>query len=148
MCSQLFLFCLMIELGSEECSNLWKIMIFSIFSHLGPFPQAFRQVKEWLMLKMQKRNAQNDTSVTYSCVLNCFYFVLWATLSGRSVQSYEKWSIFSVFNRLGAFPHVFGQLKGLLMLELHKIIKVSYVVACPVVFIFYFMTGVVRDECS
>ena len=33
------------------------------------------------------------------------------------------------------------------MLELHKIIKVSHVVACPIVYIFYFMTGVVRDEC-
>ena len=25
--------------------------LFSIFSHLGPFPQVFRQVKEWLILE-------------------------------------------------------------------------------------------------
>ena len=39
---------------SEECSKLWKWWFFSVFNRLGPFPQAFRQVKEWLRLELHK----------------------------------------------------------------------------------------------
>ena len=36
------------------------------------------------------RTEQNNKSVTFIFVPNCFYFILWATLVGRSVESYEK----------------------------------------------------------
>ena len=36
------------------------------------------------------KTAQNEKSITYSCVPNCFHFVLFPMLAGRSVQSYEK----------------------------------------------------------
>ena len=39
--AQLFLFCFMSEVVSEECGKLWKMMIFSIFSQLDPFSQDF-----------------------------------------------------------------------------------------------------------
>ena len=77
----------------------------------------------------------NDKSVTYSCMPNCFYFVLWAKLPGRSVQNYEKWSFFSVFSRLGSFPWVFGQVKEWPIFELYETIRVPHIVARPFVFI-------------
>ena len=46
--------------------------------------------------------------------------------------------IFSLFGRLGPFPQVFGQVKEYLMIELHKIIRFSHVVACPIVFILFY----------
>ena len=45
--------------------------------------------------------------------------------------------IFSLFGRLGPFPQVFGQVKEYLMIELHKIIRFSHVVASPIVFILF-----------
>ena len=36
------------------------------------------------------RTEQNNKSVTFIFVPNCFHFILWATLVGRSVESYEK----------------------------------------------------------
>ena len=69
---------------------------------------------------------------------NCFYFVLWAKLGRRSVQSYEKWSFFSVFSHFGTFPQIFRQVKEWLMLELQKIIRVPHSVAFAVVFTFFY----------
>ena len=44
-------------------------------------------------------------------------------MAGRSVQSYEKRSFFSVFSPLGPF------------LKLYEMIRMSRLVACPIVFI-------------
>ena len=63
-----------------------------------------------------------------------FFWALWVGLAGRSVQSYEKWSFFSAFSRLGQFPEVFGQVKEFLILELGEIIRVLHLVACPMDF--------------
>ena len=74
--------------------------------------------------------AWNDKSATCTCLCDCFYSVLWARLAGRSVQTFEKWSIFSSFIRLGTSPQVFRQVKEWLILELHEVIRVLHVVAC------------------
>ena len=42
--------------------------------------------------------------------------------------------IFSTFNRLGSFPQVFGQVRESVILELHEMIGVLHVVACPIDF--------------
>ena len=55
-------------------------------------------------------------------------------LASRSVQSYKKWSFFSVFTRLGLFPYVFAQVKEWLVLELHEMIRMLHAVAYPVTF--------------
>ena len=52
--AQLFLFCFMDNIGREERSNLWKIIIFSAFSRLGLFPYVFGQVNEWSTLKLHE----------------------------------------------------------------------------------------------
>ena len=39
----------------------------------------------------------------------------------------------NIFINFGLFPHVFGQVKEKLMLKLHKIIRVSHIVAWPIV---------------
>ena len=41
--------------------------------------------------------------------------------------------LFSIFSRLVPFPQVFGQVKEWLMLDLHEMIRLLHVVACPVV---------------
>ena len=75
------------------------------------------------------------------------FFILWAKLAGRSVQNYEKWSFYSVVIRLSPFPQVFEQIKKWLTLQLHKIIRVSYLVAFPF-FFFSSMSEVWSEECS
>ena len=42
--------------------------------------------------------------------------------------------IFSTFKRLGSFPQVFGQVRESLILELHEMIGVLHIVACPIDF--------------
>ena len=42
------------RLARRSVQTYENLSIFSIFSRLGPFPQVFAQVKEWLMLKLQK----------------------------------------------------------------------------------------------
>ena len=67
-------------------------------------------------------------------LLLLFFLALWVRLAGRSVQSYEKWSFFSVFSRLGQFLQVFGQVKEFLILGLGEIIRVLHLVGCPMDF--------------
>ena len=55
-------------------------------------------------------------------------------MAGRSVQSYNKLSFFSIFNCLRPFPQDVGQVKERLILELHEMRRVSHVVACPMDF--------------
>ena len=55
-------------------------------------------------------------------------------LAGRSARAYEKCSFFSIFNRLGTLPQVFGQVKEWLTLKLHEMIKVLHVVVRPIAF--------------
>ena len=77
------------------------------------------------------------------------FFILWAKLAGRSVQNYEKWSFYSVVIRLSPFPQVFEQIKKWLTLQLHKIIRVSYLVVFPFFFFFCSSMGEVwSEECS
>ena len=56
-----------------------------------------------------------------------------------SVQSYEEWSFFSVASPLGPFPKVFRQVREWLILESHKMIRVSHEVACPIIFILFYV---------
>ena len=76
------------------------------------------------------------------------FFILWAKLAGRSVQNYEKWSFYSVVIRLSPFSQVFEQIKKWLTLQLHKIIRVSYLVVFPFFFFFSSMGEVWSEECS
>ena len=43
-----------IEGDREECKNLRKIVNSKYFCRLGPFPQVFEQVEEWLMLELHE----------------------------------------------------------------------------------------------
>ena len=129
MRAQLLLFSLKIEIGREECSKLWKMIVFSIFSRLGPFPQVFGHVQEWLMLILNK-----IIRAWHVVAYPIFYFVLWAKLVEKSVESYEKWWFFSVFNRLDHFAHVFRQVKECLILKLHEMVRVLHAITCTIVF--------------
>ena len=46
--------------------------------------------------------------------------------------------IFSAFSRLRHFPEVFGQVKKLLILQLHEMMRMLRIVACPIVFILFY----------
>ena len=66
-------------------------------------------------------------------------------MAGRSAQTYEKLSFFTIFRRLGPFPLVFGQVKEWVLLELHKI-RVLHLVPCRIDS--FFMSEVGREERS
>ena len=59
-------------------------------------------------------------------------------MAGRSAQTYEKLSFFSIFSHLDPFPQAFGQVKKWIMLELHKIIRVLHLIAPPIIFILFY----------
>ena len=82
--------------------------------------------------------AWNEKNIACSWVPNCFYFVLWSILAGRSAQTYEKWSYFSIFSRFGLFLQIFEQVIGWPILELYKMIRVLHAVSCPIVFIWFY----------
>ena len=42
-------------------------------------------------------------------MLDGFYFTLLSRSTGRSAQTYERWSSFSISSGFGHFPQVFGQ---------------------------------------
>ena len=44
-----------------------------------------------------------------------------------------------IFIRLVPFPQVFGQVKGWLIIKLHKIIEVSHAVVCRVKFFLFYV---------
>ena len=62
-------------LTRRKVQSYEKISFFSVFSHLGSFPQVFRQVKEWHILELHEMIRCSD-------VLNCFYFVWWLRWPG------------------------------------------------------------------
>ena len=129
-----FSFVLWARIGGKSVQSYEKWSIFSFFSCLGSFPQVLRNVKEWLKLEFHE-------TITVPHIAPCaivFILLYDGDLAGRSTQTYEKWSFFSVFSCLGPFPQIFAQFKGWLKLKLHKIIKDSHVVACPIVFVLFY----------
>ena len=79
--------------------------------------------------------AWNDKNVRCDWVPDGFYFAFQSRSAGRRAQTYDKMIIvFSIFNHLCPFPQVFRQVKEWLILELHEIIRVLHVVACPIDF--------------
>ena len=53
--------------------------------------------------------------------------------AGWCAKTYENCSFSGIFSRVASFLQVFGQVKGQIMIEQHKIIR--HVVACPIAFI-------------
>ena len=73
--------------------------------------------------------------ICFSCVRNGFYFVLRSILAGRSAQTYEECSNLRIISLLGLFLQLLGQVKKWLILELHKMIRMSRAVAYLIIFI-------------
>ena len=134
----------MVGIGIEECWKLSKMIIFKKYFHQFLFLSLSFWAGKWVAYI---RMAWNDKNATCSYVPSCFYLVLWSTMAGRSVQTYEKWSFFSAFSRFGPFRQIFGQVKERLMLELHKIIRMSLAISCQL-FFRCFIRKVGRKECS
>ena len=78
--------------------------------------------------------AQNDKSVTCSCVPNFFYFAFLTKVTREERLNLWKKIFYSAFSRLGPFPQVFTQFKECLGLQLHEIVRVVHEVVCPIVF--------------
>ena len=132
--SNWFSFVFWVKSAGRSVQIYEKWSIFSIFRCLGPFTQVFGQVNKWLMLELHKIITVSDV---IAC-LNVFLFFFWMRLAGRSVQSYEKWSLFSVFSRLGTFPQVFRHAKEVLILQLHETIRLPHIDASPIDFLLFY----------
>ena len=87
------------------------------------------------------RIAWNSKNVTCNCMPNGFHFVLLSISEERSLQTYKKCWILSIFKRLCPFSQVFWQVKQWLMLELCEVRKVSHLAVCPIVFVFLYDRG-------
>ena len=81
-----FLFCFVIKLGRGSAQTYGKCSILSIFSRLGPFPQVFEQVKEWLILELCEM-IKVPHIVAFPTV-----FLFWKIEYLRIAQSYVKQS--------------------------------------------------------
>ena len=90
------------------------------------FPKFFGRFKGWLMLELPKIIMVSNLVV----FATDFYFVLWARLAGRSVQSYKEWAFCSIFSRLGLYPQVFEQVKKWLIVGFREIAQVPHIVEC------------------
>ena len=112
----------------QECSN--KIVSFKYFRSLY-----FVSSNIWVGPCVEHSVfGKNCGSMFYSSVPFDFNFAMTSMSTGRSTLTYEECSNLSIFSRLGPFSQVFGQVKEWDMLELHEMIRVSYLVACPMVF--------------
>ena len=127
MPARCFLIYFVILLGKHGYAQTYeKSLILSICRRLGRFPKVFGQVKEWLIMELQK-------IIRLSHVVACPIVFF-----SEECSKLWKWSFFSVFNRLGPFPQVFRQVKEWLILELHKTIRVPHIVVCSIVFVLFY----------
>ena len=111
--------------------------ILSFLRSLSPFPQVFRQVKKWLMLELNKISR---LSHFFPCPIVFISLNMSEVVMEKCSKLWKKIN-FIVFNRLSPFLQTFRQIKGWLMLKLHKIINVSHVVTCRILFILFYNRG-------
>ena len=101
---------------------------------MGPFPQAFRQVKECLILELHEMIRVLHAG-WYPIAFVLFYGQYWQE---GVLKLMESGHIFSIFSHFGYFPQVLCQVKEWLILELHEMIRLLRVVAFPIVFILFY----------
>ena len=53
----------------------------------------------------------------------------------KVIAEYEEWSVLRIFGGCGLIPQNFGQVLEQIILYFIKIVRVSLIIACPVVFI-------------
>ena len=75
--------------------------------------------------------------VAYEVVCLMDFNLLWDRSQQGGVFKHGKYSFFSIFSRLDPFLHVLGQMKEWLILHLYQMIRVPFLVACPIVFILF-----------
>ena len=59
----------------------------------------------------------------------------------RNAQTYEKWSVLSIFGRCGPFPQDLEQIFVQIILYFIKIVKVCFIIASPMIFIVLWNLG-------
>ena len=95
----------------EVCWKLWKMIIFQFFFSVWVISPSFRADKGVNYVRI----AQDNKSVTCSCVPNCCYFIFWVGFTRRSVHSYEKSSFLRIFSLLcSSFLRIFSLFPQLL----------------------------------
>ena len=120
-------FSILEDWGFEDCSKLCKIIIFKYFWQCW-------SVLSWFWAGPGADHTvfyKNQESVLYSFMPNCFCF---RNQLGALLKLLKKWSILSIFGRLGRFPQVYWQVKKSLILDLPEIIRLYYSIACRIVF--------------
>lgn len=100
---------------------------------MHPFSHVFGEVKKWFTLKLHEM-------IRVSHVVAC-------PTAFFTVRGYSVIRKMIIFRYLGALPNNFRQVKEWPVLELHRIIRVSYVALCQIVFILLFDLDL-EQECS
>ena len=78
---------------------------------------------------------KNHESLSYSWVPNCFSSLFGIKIDREECSNLRRRINSNFYSRLGLFPRAFGKVKESLILKLHEMIRISHVVACPIVFI-------------
>ena len=115
----------------------FKKSFFSVFIRLDHFPQVYKQLKEWLILQLYETMRMLHI-VVCPIVFLLFYERGWQ----RGVFKVMKNDLFLVFLVIWVlFSKFLGMFKGWLMIQLHKIIRASHAIGCPIVFLLFYEWG-------
>ena len=110
---------------------------FSIFNRFGLFPQVFEQFDDSPILKFHEMIKVLHV-VAFSVLFVQFHGRNW---QGGVFKFVENDHFLNIFINFGLFPQDFGQVKEKLMLELHKLIRVSHIVAWSIVLLLFYEWG-------
>ena len=156
MRAQFFLFSFMIETGREECSSLWRMILFNYFwlvCSVSPGFCAIATVDHAMLMEIVKVFC----IFAYSIV---FIFISDPYRQGGVLIFKKKWSFLSIFGNFGNFLQVFEQRREWFILKFQESVRESLAVASPAVFIFFYdrvwlggvlklmKNGFLKEECS
>ena len=112
-CVICFFFILCARFVGRSVQSYEKKSFFRVFSRLGPFPQVFRQVKEWLILELHE---MIRVSLVVASLIVFILFCDWDGQGGM-FKVMENYHFLNMFSRLGSFLELFGRVKEWLILE-------------------------------
>ena len=100
----MFIVFLLAKLAGRSFESYEKWLFFGVSSRLGPFPQVFRQVKEWLILQLHE-----VIRVLHAVACQVVFILSYEQGWQGECSKLLKYIFFSVFSRLGFSSQVFEQ---------------------------------------
>ena len=135
--SQIVLFCFETLPSRKECWNLTKQLTFDFLSGFYLFSQVLGQVKKWFILESHEMIRILHVA-GWLMVLILLCVIYW---QGGVLRLMKSGSISSIFNCSGLFLQAYKQVKERLILEMHEMIRLSFLCA-----VFFSFLGILVDR--